>query len=124
MILIGDENIPFEKLNKITSIEDIKTTEPNSIVMFEFDISFLQYTKQNDIPSAVVVKDILQTIYSHNLTARYIICTKELASKVQDLADHYLYDSKILAIIKETNEIEELAQKHIDGVIYSKVLEQ
>jgi len=122
VILIGDKNVPFETFSKITVISDIEKTKPNSVVLFDFDIGFLQYTLKNDIPSAVIVKDILQSIYCHNLGAKYIISSKELAFQIQDLADNYLYDSKILAIIENENEIEELAKKHIDGVIYSRVL--
>ena len=122
MILIGDVDIPFEKIQRVHSKEDIKNTQSNSIVLFDFDIELLSYTQKNNVSSAVIIKDTLESIYAHNLDAKYIITKKELASKIQDLADHYLFDSKVLAIIEDKKEIEELAVAHIDGVIYSKVL--
>jgi hypothetical protein len=122
VILIGDNNIPYGIISRIKGIEDIGKTEPNSTVLFDFDLELLEYCMKNDIESAVVISDILQSIYAYNFGAKFIICTQKLVIQIQDLADHYLYDSKILAIIEDASEIEKLAKKHIDGVIYSKVL--
>lgn len=122
MILIGDDNIPYGMIAKIKAVSDIEKTEPNSIVLFDFDIELLKYCSKNDIDNAVFIKNLLQSVYAHNLKAKYIICTKELVEQIQDLADHYLFDSKVLAVIEDSSEIEELAKKHIDGVIYSKVI--
>ena len=35
---------------------------------------------------------------------------------------NYLFDSKVLALIADENEIENLARKNIDGVIFQKVI--
>jgi hypothetical protein len=120
MIIIGDPNFSSEMITKITKIEDIQNTEPNSTVLFDFDMDILKYCMENDLSSAVVVRNILEVLYGHNLGARYIILSKELAPKAQDLADHYMFDSKILVVIKEEQEIEDLALAHIDGVIYER----
>lgn len=122
MILIGDSNISCETLIKIEKKEDIENTIPNSTVLFSYDLDTLHYTMENAIQSAVVVETLLEAIYAHNCNVRYIISTQELAIQIQDLADHYMYDSKVLALINSSSEIEELAKKHIDGVIYKKLL--
>ncbi len=122
MILIGDPNIPYENIVRIKSKEDIKDTEPNSTVLFDFNGLSLEYARQNDIQSAVIVQSILESIYANSLGAKYIIVSKALAGEVQNLADHYMFDSRILAVIEEASEIEALAKEHIDGVIYKALL--
>ena len=36
MKIIGDNLIPFEAFSKVTSIEVIKNTKPNSMIFFDF----------------------------------------------------------------------------------------
>ena len=47
---------------------------------------------------------------------------KELAKQIQKIADNYMYDSKILAIIKSNDELENIAKNEIDGVIYKNLI--
>ena len=118
MILIGDFNIPYENIEKIYSIEDISSTKPNSTALFDFDIEILKYTQLNDINSAVVVNNIKEVIYASSLNARYIIVKDDISKVAQKIADNYMFDSKILVIIKDENEIAQSAVDEIDGVIY------
>ena len=118
MILIGDKNIPYEKITKINSIKDILSTQPNSTVLLNFDFKILKYTQLHDIYSAVIVNSIKDVIYSNNLEVRYIIVNNTLAKQAQKIADNYMFDSKILVIIDNEDEIEENAIDEIDGVIY------
>lgn len=122
MILIGDDLIPFENISKVTKTEDIKQTTSNSTVIFDFEETVLKYCFDNQISSAVIVFNIKEAIYSNSLKAKYIICSKELAQKVQKIADNYMFDSRILVIIESNNEIEEIALNEIDGVIYKKLV--
>ena len=123
MLIIGDENIPYETFTKITNINDITNTKSNSTVLFTYDISLIKYTKKNDINTAVLIKDVKEAIYCNALDVRYIICEKNIAEEIQNLADNYIFDSKILALITSNNEFEDIAQKEIDGVIYESVVE-
>ncbi len=123
MLIIGDENIPYETFTKITNINDITNTKSNSTVLFTYDISLIKYTKKNDINTAVLIKDVKEAIYCNALDVRYIICEKNIAQEIQNLADNYIFDSKILALITSNNEFEDIAQKEIDGVIYESVVE-
>ncbi|MGE0051732.1 MAG: hypothetical protein AB7S49_09400 [Arcobacter sp.] len=122
MIIIGDDLIPFEELNLINSIEDIKNTKANSALLFFYNEELLKYCFKNELTSAVVVKSIKEAIYCNSLNAKYIICEKKLAKKLQKIADNYMYDSKILAIIKSNDELENIAKNEIDGVIYKDLI--
>ena len=70
----------------------------------------------------VYVKSIKEAIYASNFNAKYIICENELAKKLQKIADNYMYDSKILAIIDSNEELEQVAKLEIDGIIYRNLL--
>jgi hypothetical protein len=124
MILIGDKNIPYEDIKKIDSKKDILSTKPQSTALFNFDVEILKYTQSNTINSAVVVSNIKEVIYSSSLNARYIIVEKDLSKIAQKIADNYMFDSKILIIIKDENEIEQSAIDEIDGVIYLDRIEK
>ncbi len=122
MILIGDENIPYEKIKKINNINDIKNTHSNSTLLFKFDIEILKYTSKNDLASAVIVNSIKEVIYSANFNAKYIIPNQDILNKTQKIADNYMFDSKILAVIKTNDEIEAMAIDEIDGIIYESIV--
>ena len=83
MIIIGDELIVCDNLARINDIKDISNTKPNSIVVFEFDKEILRYCLDNHISCAPIVGDIKQSIISNSLNAKYQICTKEVAIKLQ-----------------------------------------
>ena len=122
MIIIGDDLVPFEELNLINSFEDIKKTKANSTLLFFYNEELLKYCYENELFSAIVVKSIKEAIYSNSLNVKYIICEKKLAKKLQKIADNYMYDSKILAIVDSNNEFEEIAKSEIDGVIFKNLI--
>lgn len=122
MIIIGDALVPFEDIVKITTIDEIKATKPNSTIMFDFDEKVLKYSFENNLKYIVIVDDIKQSIYANSLNARFIVCKKALAKKIQKIADNYMFDAKILAVIKTNDELEEIANEQIDGVIYKELI--
>jgi hypothetical protein len=122
MILIGDKLVPFENISFISNIEEIKHTKANSSIIFYYDNELLSYCSKNELAYAVIVKSIKEAIYSNNLNAKYIISQKELAIELQKIADNYMYDSKILAIIDSNEEFEQIAKCEIDGIIYRDLI--
>ena len=122
MILIGDKLVPFDNIFNISSIEEIKNTKANSIISFRYNESLLTYCFENELKYAVIVTSIKEAIYANSLDAMYIVCEKELSKDVQKIADNYMFDSKVLAIIKSSEELEEIAQNEIDGIIYKEII--
>lgn len=122
MILVGDNLIPHKACFFIDSIMDIEHTEPNSTLIFNYDENILVFCRKNEISCAVVVENIKEAIYCNALHAKYIICDKKIAKSIQKIAENYMFDSKILAVIENSDEIEKIAVNEIDGVIYSHLL--
>jgi len=124
MILIGDKVIPYNDIYNISTIEEINNTKANSIVSFRYNEELLTYSCKNELNYAVIVDSLKEAIYANSLNACYIICSKELSINIQKIADNYMFDSKILAIIEISDEIEEIALNEIDGIIYKNLLNQ
>lgn len=122
MILIGDKLVPFEEIFNISNIEDIKTTKANSTIAFRYNEELIKYSFENDLNSAIIVNSIKESIYANALNAKYIIASKNLAKDIQKIAENYMFDSKVLAVIESNEEIEEIASYEIDGVIYKTLL--
>ena len=122
MIILGDKLIPFEDIFVIDSIEDIKNTKANSTLIFTYDEKLLKYCFENSLNFAVLANSIKEAIYSNSLGAKYIICSKILSKEIQKIAENYMYDSKVLAIITSNDEFEEITESQIDGVIYKELI--
>jgi len=122
MILIGDKLIPFEGLYFVDSIWDIENSLPNSTLIFNYDENLITYCNKNNLNFALIVKSIKEAIYANALNSKYIICEKKLAKNLQKIADNYMFDSKVLAVIESSDDIEDIAKAEIDGVIYKNLL--
>ena len=115
MLVFNHPQIPTPTLQPIQSIEDIKNTPPNSIVWFDFDLSLLQFCQKNSVQCAVNIINIQEAVYANALSAAYLICKMPLAKKVQKVAENYLFDAKVIALIDERL-IEQAIDAGIDGV--------
>jgi hypothetical protein len=122
MILIGDNLIPYTNFFNISSIDDIKNSNANSVISFRYNENILTYSFKNDLNYAVIASSIKEAIYANNLNAKYIVCEKNLAKDIQKIADNYMFDSKVLALIETSDEIEEVALNEIDGIIYNNLV--
>jgi hypothetical protein len=122
MILIGDKLIPYTDFFNILSVDDIKNTKANSLISFRYNENLLSYSFENELDYAVIVSSITQAIYANSLNATYIVCDKEISKDIQKIADNYMFDSKVLAMIKSSTEIEEIALNEIDGIVYKNLL--
>ena len=120
MIIIGNKDIPSVDIENIKTIEDISTTKPNSLVSFSYNIELLTYCLKNNISCAVVVSNIQEAIFSNSLNAKYVIVENQISKSIQNIAENYMFDSKILEVIDNDKQIENIAINGIDGVIYKE----
>lgn len=125
MLIFGHRFIPSQSFYHIFDIDSIANTPPNSIVHIEFkedNLDIISHANLNQIPISLCVKSVREIIYASALNASFIILKKDLASDAKEIANEYLFDAKILVLIEEETEIDELALLGIDGVIFSNAI--
>lgn len=121
MLLYGHRFIPSNSFYHVLDIDSISNTPPSSVIHIEFseqNLDIIQHTTINHIATSIYCKTLTQIIYAASLGASFIVLKKDLAKDAQKIANEYLYDAKILVLIEDEDEIENLALHGIDGVIF------
>ena len=125
MIVIGHPWIKSQSFCKVFSIEDIKTTQADHIVLLEPLVdshSYAQYCQENSIAYAVVVNTLDDAIFANALGAKYMICEEDAGLMIQPMAQEYLFDTRILVLIHSNKDIPKIARGGIDGVIFAEAI--
>ena len=123
MIIIGDSRFDCEQLFLVHNIEDLKSTPSNSVVFIKSqNIKLQTFLANNCVEYGIFVNDFKEAIYANNLKAKYIICSQIIVDKLQKIAENYLFDAKILALIDFEEEINKMCEIGVDGVIYGSIL--
>ena len=125
MLLFGHKFIESDSFYHIQDIDAITHTPPSSTIYLEFSediLDIIKHAQLNTVDMALSVLDIKELIYASSLGAKYIVVEKQNAKIAQDIAENYLFDAKILVLVAEDNELEELAILGIDGVLYSNAI--
>ncbi|MDR1285678.1 MAG: hypothetical protein LBJ88_05725 [Campylobacteraceae bacterium] len=120
MIIIGHDLVAFKPFYEIKNSDEIAKTPPNSTVIFEFEgnENIIKFCQKNGINFAVETDSSKEALLANAAGASYIILSVDVvAQDIQDLAEHYLFDAKILLKIDYENEIMDAAEYGIDGVL-------
>ena len=119
MKIFGHAWVECEKFYVISSIEEIAKTPANSLLQLKSLTQTLEIAKHcqnNALRYALEVSSIEEAMFANLLNATYVLCEKELAKELMPIAQNYLFDTQVLANIKE-DEIEEMAKSGVDGVV-------
>jgi len=123
MIIIGGHELVSTNEKIVMGCdENAHGITPNDIVYIVFDRHAMPKYKtliDKGVALALHVADLREFIYACNLDAKYVVAHKEDAIVMQKAADNYLYDTKVLALIDEEEEIEWAASHEIDGVLFA-----
>jgi len=125
MIIIGHPWIKSKKFCKVFSIEDIKTSDTDDVVLLEplaDSNTHAQYCNENDITFAVVVSTLEDALFANALGATYLVCEEADALLIEPIATEYLFDAQILVLITNQKEVSRIARGHIDGVIFAEAI--
>jgi len=125
MILIGHPWVKSQHFYRVSSLEEIKNTQTTAMVLLEtLDLSheIAQYCQKNQVAYALQAERIEDAILANALGAKYVICSKTSATQLQTVAQEYLFDTRILALIQDEKEIAQMAKEGIDGVVFSEVM--
>lgn len=125
MLIFGHRFIQSNSFYHVQDIESISNTPPSSVIHIEFseeNLDIISHARINEISTSICAKDITQIIYASSFDASYIIVHSELAKSAQTIANEYLFDAKILVLIEDEKEIEELALLGVDGVVFPSAI--
>jgi hypothetical protein len=113
---------PFcdEEFVYVKTLEDVKKSPSNSTLIFEYcdtSLELYNFCKINNIPYGVIVSDIKDLIFCLNLNAKYIFCDTIKKAKIfQKIVDEYLYDTKIVMLTENFDNIDEIVFNQIDAI--------
>lgn len=125
MIIIGHPWIKSHHFCKVFSIEDIQKSKTDNIVLLEPLVDshkYAEYCQANDIEFAVVVNTLDDALFSNALGAKYIICQEDDALMIQPIAQEYLFDTQILVLIYTEKDMNKIARRGIDGIIFAEAI--
>ncbi len=125
MLIFGHKWVKNKEFKKVFSKEAIKNITENDIVLLEplsDSIKLAQYCQKNSIPFAVTINSTREALFSNALNALFVICLPEDSPGIQAIAQEYLFDTKVLALISSDKEIEKMARLSIDGVILPEAI--
>ena len=86
------------------------------------NLDIINHAALNSMPIAIYAQNITHVVYASSLNASYIVVPRDLAKSAQNVAENYLFDAKILVLIEEEDEIEELALLGVDGTIFPNAI--
>ncbi|GHV09375.1 hypothetical protein AGMMS50229_19450 [Campylobacterota bacterium] len=121
MVLIGiDGAIDSEKevvfVESIAAVINGSTKTPNgSLLVADFSESDLPLYGECTDRLAIRVSSVREFVIVSAAAVRYALCDLAVAPKLQQIADHYLSDTKVLAIAAPS-QIEEIALLGVDGI--------
>lgn len=125
MLLFGHPYVPSQPFYHIDAIEAIRHTPANSVVALYFapeNLDILEYLRQNGIRFALHITTATEAVIAENLGASYFIVLPKDAQEIQKVAEHYLFDAKVLGYIEEMEDLEDLIELRLDGAIFAEAI--
>lgn len=127
MLILNHPSLESLNILTIDSKEQIAKTLPSDFLVLSCDtfaqtLSLAHFCCDNALAYASLVSNIKEALLLVNLNVRFLLCKEiDLAKALQNLAETYLFDAKILVCIQEEEEIETIAKYGIDGVIFASL---
>jgi len=119
-MLILEKPFCDEEFFEASTLEDIKKSPSNSVLVFKYCDSSLEvynFCKKNSISYGVEISSLKELLFCANLGAKYVFCDKiEKAKLFQKTAENYLLDTKIVLYVENLDEIEQVAHFGIDAI--------
>lgn len=106
-----------EEFAEVKDRAGIDSTPAKKIALCPFDKELMEYCQKAEVVYAVKAASITEAVYANHFGAAFIVVSKERAKEIQEVAENYLFDAKILVPIRFEWEIERFARLGIDGVI-------
>jgi hypothetical protein len=125
MLLFGHPYVPSQPFYHIDSIEALRHTPSNSVVALSFapeNLDIIEHLRRNNVRFALRVQTSTDAVVGENLGASYLIVLPKEGEEIQKVAEHYLFDAKVLGYIDTQKDLELLIEMRLDGAIFSEAM--
>lgn len=125
MILFGHPLLSSERFYHIESLEAIAKTPSNSIIALFFtpqNIDLIVHLRNNKIRFALYVASTTEAVLAENMNANYLIVHPKVGQEIQKVADHYMFDAKVLGYIDQEEQLEKLIDMRLDGAVFIEAI--
>lgn len=125
MKLFGHPLIPSERFYHIESLEAIAKTPSNSIIALFFspqNLDLIIYLRANKVRFALYVASTTEAVLAENMNADFLLVHPKIAQEIQKVADHYLFDAKVLGYIDQEDQLEKLIEMRLDGAVFIEAI--
>jgi hypothetical protein len=125
MKLFGHPLIPSERFYHIESLDAIAKTPSNTVIALFFspqNLDLIVYLRANKIRFALYVTSTVEAVLAENMNAHYLLVHPKIASEVQKVADHYMFDAKVLGYIEQEDQLEKLIEMRLDGAVFIEAI--
>lgn len=125
MILFGHPCVPSERFYHIDSIEAIRHTPANTLIALFYapdNLDIIEHLRRNSVRFALFVETQSDAVVAENLRASYLIVNPKNGPAIQKIAEHYLFDAKVLGYIKSTDDLQELIDIRLDGAVFPEAI--
>jgi hypothetical protein len=125
MILFGHPLLSSERFYHVESVDAIINTPSNAVIALVFEeqnLDIITHLNLNSIRFALYVTTPIEAVLGEILHASYLIVEAENGSEIQKIAEHYLFDAKVLGYCKEEESLEELIEMRLDGAIFGEAI--
>ena len=121
MKILGDELIKFEPLFLCKSEDKISNARQN---LFKFDRNLIKKALEAGANFSIIANDINEAIIANAAGAKFIIADIDTAKDLVKIAESYLFDALIAALIKDESELAQLAKFNIDAAILPNAIKE
>ncbi len=104
MIILGHELIQYEPFYFVKDINELKSVGKDKKIAFYFDNELIKFCQNENISFGIRVINEPEAVIANGAGAKVIIAPTNLAVKIQELAEYYLFDSKIAIVAEDLQE--------------------
>jgi hypothetical protein len=61
-------------------------------------------------------------VLAENMRADYLIVHPKVGQEIQKVADHYMFDAKVLGYIDQEEQLEKLIDMRLDGAVFIEAI--
>ena len=125
MLLFGHPLLPSERFYHIESLEAIAKTPSNSVIVLFFavqNIDLITHLRNHKIRFGLYVASITEAVLAENMRADYLIVHPKVGEEIQKVADHYMFDAKVLGYIDQEEQLEKLIDMRLDGAVFIEAI--